>query len=217
MVEQQAKLIRMHSDLNVGEYADLKKLRRKSTSWWQSQIVNNHVFVMPGEVLSYVLARSYLSVSQTNLLVFDECHLAVDDHAYVDIMNSYHNTAVDSHPRVLGLTSSILTGKCMTPEALEQNLCNLEKCLDSVAETATDMVVADLNGAKPREVLIECEKYEDKTGLMEQLEDILESAVIFLQVCIPLHYPALCNIIKILDFFCTTRIIQNSRLNPVYI
>ena len=98
-------------------------------------------------------------------------------------MSYYDKTEVHARPRVLGLTASILTGQCTTPKALEQSLYNLERVLDSQAETATDMVVADLNGAKPREILVECDEYVDTTGLVEQLGEILESAVIFLQVC----------------------------------
>lgn len=33
-----------------------------------------------------VLRNEYLSLSNINLLVFDECHLAIQDHAYREIM-----------------------------------------------------------------------------------------------------------------------------------
>lgn len=45
-------------------------------------------------------------------------------------------------PRILGLTASILNGKC-DPGDLEQKIQNLEKILQSNAETATDLVVLD--------------------------------------------------------------------------
>lgn len=45
-------------------------------------------------------------------------------------------------PRVLGLTASILNGKC-DPSELEQKILNLERILKSNAETATDLVVLD--------------------------------------------------------------------------
>lgn len=45
-------------------------------------------------------------------------------------------------PRVLGLTASILNGKC-DPSELEQKIQNLERILRSNAETATDLVVLD--------------------------------------------------------------------------
>lgn len=47
-----------------------------------------------------------------------------------------------SGPRILGLTASILNGKC-DPSELEQKIQNLEKILKSNAETATDLVVLD--------------------------------------------------------------------------
>lgn len=45
-------------------------------------------------------------------------------------------------PRILGLTASILNGKC-DPCDLEEKIQNLEKILQSNAETATDLVVLD--------------------------------------------------------------------------
>lgn len=44
--------------------------------------------------------------------------------------------------RILGLTASILNGKC-DPSELEQKIQNLERILKSSAETATDLVVLD--------------------------------------------------------------------------
>lgn len=45
-------------------------------------------------------------------------------------------------PRILGLTASILNGKC-DPAELEEKIQKLEKILKSNAETATDLVVLD--------------------------------------------------------------------------
>jgi len=45
-------------------------------------------------------------------------------------------------PRILGLTASILNGKC-DPSELERKILNLEHILQSSAETATDLVVLD--------------------------------------------------------------------------
>lgn len=45
-------------------------------------------------------------------------------------------------PRILGLTASILNGKC-DPSELEHKIQKLESILKSNAETATDLVVLD--------------------------------------------------------------------------
>lgn len=49
---------------------------------------------------------------------------------------------IASSPRILGLTASILNGKC-DPSELEDKIQNLERTLKSNAETATDLVVLD--------------------------------------------------------------------------
>lgn len=44
------------------------------------------VLVMTCHVALTVLRNEYLSLSNINLLVFDECHLAIQDHPYREIM-----------------------------------------------------------------------------------------------------------------------------------
>ena len=55
---------------------------------------------------------------------------------------------------VVGLTASILNSKCSTPQELDDKMHSLEKTLRSVAETATDMVMSDVYGAKPQEIVL---------------------------------------------------------------
>lgn len=44
------------------------------------------VLIMTCYVALNVLKNGYLSLSDINLLVFDECHLAILDHPYREIM-----------------------------------------------------------------------------------------------------------------------------------
>ena len=55
---------------------------------------------------------------------------------------------------IVGLTASILNSKCSTPQELDDKMHSLEKTLRSVAETATDMVMSDVYGAKPQEIVL---------------------------------------------------------------
>lgn len=123
---------------------------------------------MTCHIFLYILKRQILLLSKINLVVFDDCHLAIADHPYCEIMKVRHSILcrrllgsvvhdcvnsvpsstlqyfeeVASSPRILGLTASILNGKC-NPSELEEKIQNLERTLKSNAETATDLVVLD--------------------------------------------------------------------------
>uniref|UniRef100_A0AAQ5ZQH7 ribonuclease III n=1 Tax=Amphiprion ocellaris TaxID=80972 RepID=A0AAQ5ZQH7_AMPOC len=139
-VVQQAAAVRTHSDLQVGEYTDLEKTLAWTDQHWSQEIIENQVLVMTCHIFLHVLMNKILPLSKINLVVFDDCHLAITDHPYCEIMKLFEECSCS--PRVLGLTASILNGKC-DPSELEQKIQNLERILKSNAETATDLVVLD--------------------------------------------------------------------------
>ncbi|CAM9318950.1 unnamed protein product [Lampetra planeri] len=179
-VVQQAAAVRTHSDLRVGEYTDLDEASAWSDQQWSQEIINNQVLVMTCHIFLHVLRNQILPLSKINLVVFDDCHLAITDHPYCEIMKLFEDCSYG--PRVLGLTASILNGKC-DPSELEQKILNLERILKSNAETATDLVVLDRYASQPREVVLDCGRYVDKSGLSSCLQEELDEALHFLNDC----------------------------------
>ncbi|XP_077095373.1 endoribonuclease Dicer [Siphateles boraxobius] len=183
-VVQQASTVRTHSDLQVADY-----MSEEMTSWpeemWNRKIMGNQVLVMTCHIFLHVLKNGVLPLSKINLLVFDECHLAITDHPYQEIMKICEGCP--GCPRILGLTASILNGKC-DPCDLEEKIQNLEKILQSNAETATDLVVLDRYASQPREVVLDCGLYQDQSGLSKRLLSELDEALHFLNDCnLPTH------------------------------
>lgn len=178
-VVQQASTVRTHSDLQVGDY-----MSEEMTSWpeemWNRELIENQVLVMTCHIFLHVLRKGVLPLSKINLLIFDECHLAITDHPYLEIMKVCEGCP--GCPRILGLTASILNGKC-DPCDLEEKIQNLEKILQSNAETATDLVVLDRYASQPREVVLDCGLYQDDSGLTERLLRELDEALHFLNDC----------------------------------
>ncbi|XP_061897214.1 endoribonuclease Dicer [Entelurus aequoreus] len=179
-VVQQAAAVRTHSDLQVGEYTDLEETSTWSYQHWKEEIINNQVLVMTCHIFLHVLKRQILPLSKINLVVFDDCHLAITDHPYCEIMKLFDDSLCN--PRILGLTAAILNGKC-DPSDLEHKIQNLEQVLKSNAETATDLVVLDRYASQPREVVLDCGPYVDKTGLSSRLQVELDEALHFLDDC----------------------------------
>uniref|UniRef100_A0A3Q3EJC3 ribonuclease III n=1 Tax=Kryptolebias marmoratus TaxID=37003 RepID=A0A3Q3EJC3_KRYMA len=178
-VVQQAAAVRTHSDLLVGEYTDWKEASAWTEQRWNREISENQVLVMTCHIFLHVLRNKILPLSKINLVVFDDCHLAITDHPYGDVMKLFEECACG--PRILGLTASILNGKC-DPSELEQKILNLERILKSKAETATDLVVLDY-ASQPREVVLDCGAYVDKSGLSSRLLAELDEALHFLNDC----------------------------------
>ncbi|KAM9355599.1 endoribonuclease Dicer isoform 2-T2 [Pholidichthys leucotaenia] len=176
-VVQQAAAVRTHSDLQVGEFVDLEEMSEWTEQRWRREMVDNQVLVMTCCIFLHVLRNKILPLSKINLVVFDDCHLAITDHPYCEIMKLFEGSSCS--PRVLGLTASILNGKC-DPSELEHKIQNLESILKSNAETATDLVVLDRYTSQPREVVLNCGAYMDKSGLSSHLQAELDEALHFL-------------------------------------
>ncbi|XP_032693361.1 endoribonuclease Dicer isoform X2 [Lontra canadensis] len=179
-VAQQVSAVRTHSDLKVGEYSNLEVNASWTKEKWNQEFAKHQVLVMTCSVALNVLKNAYLSLSDINLLVFDECHLAILDHPYREIMKLCEHCP--SCPRILGLTASILNGKC-DPEELEEKIQKLEKILKSNAETATDLVVLDRYTSQPCEIVVDCGPFTDRSGLYGRLLVELEEALNFINDC----------------------------------
>ncbi|CAB1335496.1 unnamed protein product [Coregonus sp. 'balchen'] len=102
----QAASVRTHSDLQVGEYMSVEKTSSWSREKWSQEMIENQVLVMTCHIFLHVLKSGVLPLWKLNLVVFDECHLAITDHPYRDIMKLCEGCPCS--PRILGLTASIL-------------------------------------------------------------------------------------------------------------
>uniref|UniRef100_A0A4W3IUD8 ribonuclease III n=1 Tax=Callorhinchus milii TaxID=7868 RepID=A0A4W3IUD8_CALMI len=172
-----AAAVKTHSDLKVGEYSSIEDVQSWTREEWHKCFIGQQVLVMTCHVFLHILRKGFLFLSKINLLVFDECHLAIKDHPYQEIMKMCEENP--SCPRILGLTASILNGKC-DPSELEEKILKLEKILRSSAETATDLVVLDKYSSQPHEVVLDCGPYVDKSGLYEKLLMELDEALNFI-------------------------------------
>uniref|UniRef100_A0A6J0V589 ribonuclease III n=2 Tax=Pogona vitticeps TaxID=103695 RepID=A0A6J0V589_9SAUR len=179
-VAQQVSTVRTHSDLKVGEYSSYEITEAWTKERWNQEFAKYQVLVMTCHVALNVLKSENLPLSNINLLIFDECHLAIQDHPYREIMKLCESCPLC--PRILGLTASILNGKC-DPAELEEKIQKLERILKSSAETATDLVVLDRYTSQPCEIVVDCGPYTDKSGLYERLLMELDDALSFLNDC----------------------------------
>ena len=132
-------------------------------------------------IFKNLVQQSFLPLKKVNLVVFDECHHAVKNHDYVQIMKLFepHFQAGDEVPRVLGLTASLIPSKCK-PGEIKKKINELEKILCSRSQTAEDLKQVAVYATNPDEEVIVFES-SDKDKHICDLKRILEGPVNFLE------------------------------------
>ncbi|XP_055995249.1 endoribonuclease Dicer-like isoform X2 [Ostrea edulis] len=174
------QVIKHHSDLNVISLPEA--LEEESDS---KTLLNDHqILVTKPSVFSDLLLKNILLPGQISLVILENCHLVLQqDHPYQSIMKIIHSGVPKDHScRILGLTSSFISQKCQDPEELGSIITSLEDHYHAKAETAT-LVIAERYGIRPKEYLTYCDNYEDMTGTLTLLDDVLSSALEFLRDC----------------------------------
>lgn len=180
-MSQQANYIQMHTSFNVGRYTGDMGVDSWSVTKWRIEFENHQVLVMTMTIFKNLVQGSILPLRKVNLLIFDECHHAVKNHDYVQIMKLFkpHLEAGDEVPRVLGLSASLIPSKCK-PADIMAKMEELEKILCCRSETARDLYEVARFATDPDEEVIKYEPGESDRDIAE-LNSILADCVDFLQ------------------------------------
>lgn len=78
-----------------------------------------------------------LDLSSVNLLIFDECHRGVNDHAMRQIMKNFGELQ-NEQPRVMGLTATLLNKNCNPQQAMNE-VQSLETTFHSKVATVDEL------------------------------------------------------------------------------
>lgn len=111
-------------------------LWQKST--WDRYFDENMVIVCTAEVLSQCMMHSFISISRTNILIFDEAHHAKNNHPYARLMKEYYVNEPNpsQRPRIFGMTASPVDANTDVREAALK-LENLLHCKIATASEET--------------------------------------------------------------------------------
>lgn len=77
--------------------------------------------IVKSQLISNVFSsklKIILDLNKVNLLIFDECHNAVNDHPMRGIMKAF--SGLQDPPKVLGLTATLLNRNCDATKVVEQ-------------------------------------------------------------------------------------------------
>lgn len=137
------------------------------------------VFVATAQLFLDAIKHSFISISQLNLIIFDECHHGRMNHPYHEFMKQFAYVNPSEYPRIIGL-SAMLVGisSKITEETVEKELEMLESTFLSTIVTVNRMDEYKnvlLHSTNPREGFLKfdvTEPCELVTQLFEKVSEI---------------------------------------------
>ncbi|SMQ54273.1 unnamed protein product [Zymoseptoria tritici ST99CH_1A5] len=152
LVYQQHSVLECNLDHKVARLCGADNVDRFNKSSWEKLFYENKVIVCTAEILFQCLSRSYITMKQINLLIFDEAHHAKQNHPFARIVKDFYLTEPDatSCPRVFGMTASPIDAKTDVVQAASE----LETLLGCRIATTSDMSLAE-SIKKPKECVLQ--------------------------------------------------------------
>ncbi|XP_025190355.1 endoribonuclease Dicer-like [Melanaphis sacchari] len=147
LINQQADKLRSLLPWNIGTIGD--DMITNNSKSWNLILKKCHILVITAQVYLNNLNRGYMNINDANLLIFDECHHAVELHPFKQIMQVYDNTNLisDERPHILGITATLIN----------ENTTNVKDELMNLQKTFNSQIVSKLNeniqvfSARPKE------------------------------------------------------------------
>ncbi|CAG8741190.1 35674_t:CDS:2 [Gigaspora margarita] len=150
LVFQQANVIKANCDLKVRHVCGEMGVDLWSEKEWRNNFENYDVLVMTAQIFLNILRHGFISLSQVNLLVFDECHHTSKKHPYNLIMREFYDRCPEeSKPKIFGMTASPVN----TRSALH-SASHLEHNLNARVFTASDIAEVCKYVSRPDEIAI---------------------------------------------------------------
>ncbi|GKV45609.1 hypothetical protein SLEP1_g52673 [Rubroshorea leprosula] len=145
LVKQQAQVVRMHTDLSVGEYWGELGVDFWDAATWQREIDKHEVLVMTPAILLRGLRHSFFKINMIKVLIFDECHHASGNHPYASIMREFYHSNLTSGvdvsnlPRIFGMTASPIKSKgAKSADSYWNQIQELETIMNSKVYTCVN-------------------------------------------------------------------------------
>ncbi|XP_047524815.1 endoribonuclease Dicer isoform X3 [Pieris napi] len=152
LVNQQKHVIEEMCPVTVGAYSGEDKVDYWNKIKWDSELSQYQVIIMTSQILHDMLTHKYIMLEDINLLIFDECHHAVDEHPMRLIMRHFDGLCGEQ-PRVIGLTATLLNCN-VTLHKVEDTLRELETTFRATIATVHENVQEIFNhSTNPQEIL----------------------------------------------------------------
>jgi endoribonuclease Dicer len=146
---------------------------------WKTHFDKNMVIVCTAEILRQCLHKSYISMDQVNLLIFDEAHHAKKGHPYASIIKDFYlqQSKDRALPKIFGMTASPVDAKVDIKKAAAE----LESLLHCEIATTSDASLQEFKGTGLEEKMAKYDTLgpECETPLLHQLMEKLKTNKLF--------------------------------------
>ncbi|CAK9806078.1 Endoribonuclease Dicer [Anthophora quadrimaculata] len=156
LVKQQSEYIKRMTGLSCSALSGELKCDLWKETEWNNQLQEHQVFVMTSQILINALCQGYILLNRINLIIFDECHTAVNDHPMRQIMQYFSNYRTEEQPKILGLTATLLNSNVPLTK-IESHIQALETTFHARVATV-DIILKDYHSS-PKEVIVEFNNY----------------------------------------------------------
>ncbi|CAG5028452.1 unnamed protein product, partial [Parnassius apollo] len=181
LVKQQQKCISELSPVKgVAGYSGEDRVDFWNKNKWDNELRQYQVIVMTSQILCDMLTHKYIHIRDINLLIFDECHHAIDDHPMRMVMKHFENCPEEYQPRVLGLTATLLNANVNLPK-VEETLRQLETTFHATIATVNELGEVLTYSTNPHELVEFYSTYrktsaaEEATILLQELQSLVLS------------------------------------------
>ncbi|XP_043502989.1 endoribonuclease Dicer isoform X2 [Polistes fuscatus] len=170
---QQSEYIARHTGLSCKGYCGDMNVDYWTKEIWLKELEEHQVLVMTSQILVDLITHGYLNLNRINLIIFDECHRAVNDHPMRQVMQQFEQCDAKKQPRILALSATLLNSNVKLTNIID-SIKTLEITFHSKIAT-----VGNVKGysASPKEVFIYYEKYiipQSLVELIKRLENLKE-------------------------------------------
>lgn len=150
----------------------------KKKSWdrerFRAEFERHQIIVATVQLFVDAIKHSFVSISEINVLILDECHHARADHPYHELMKQFKYSDPTKHPRIIGLSGMLIGISTITVDNVEETLKVLEATLMSKIVTVRkieEYANVLLHSTNPEERFIRFDGDDD--GCDDQLTDDL--------------------------------------------
>ncbi|KAK9308230.1 hypothetical protein QLX08_001702 [Tetragonisca angustula] len=139
LVIQQRDYIRRLTGFSCGAFSSEEGVDFWHTKDWNAQLKQHDVLVMTSQILVNALCHGYMSLNRINLIIFDECHRAVNDHPMRQIMQFFQNCSKREQPKVLGLSATLLNAN-VKMEKIKYIVDNVGESINNIIQDAKNIL-----------------------------------------------------------------------------
>ncbi|PIA63179.1 hypothetical protein AQUCO_00200892v1 [Aquilegia coerulea] len=143
LVNQQAGVVKMHTDLEVGKYWGELGVDFWDADTWKKELAKYEVLVMTPQILLDALRHGFVKLDIIKLLIFDECHNARGNSAYACILKEFYHVQLKSSPmhlpRIFGMTACLVNSKgTISSDAYGKQILEFENLMNSKVFTVAE-------------------------------------------------------------------------------